>query len=408
MHLKSQAKRYLLRYSPGQRFWTYIRRRSLLKDYLDRRESYFRVAQERGISYSESAATERVRTRLSKRGYSPTRRTPGEIHTFAVIPNLGWHSALLPDLSELGPVTRFDYVSHGFQYEQLNPPSAKGLAHRRKINELMLSELRNAHAARPVDWVFVYESGVELRADAVRRIRDELGIPVVGMCLDDKQSWRGPMLDDHHAGQIGLARDFDLAWTSARVACEWYLVEGGNPIFLPEGFDSSSFYPMEIERDTDVSFVGGAYGFRPQVVEHLKRSGVRVRTFGPGWDNPSVWGEAQVRIFNQSRVNLGMGGIGYSEQLTNVKTRDFEIPGTGGGVYLTSYNPDLAQFFDIGTEILCYSTRIELVELIRYYLARPNEASEISARARSRCLSEHRWLHRYETILKALDVMAQG
>ena len=42
-----------------------------------------------------------------------------------------------------------------------------------------------------------------------------------------------------------------------------------------------------------------------------------------------VWGDEQVRVINRSKINLGMGGIGYSERLTNVKTRDFEIPGTG-------------------------------------------------------------------------------
>ena len=77
-----------------------------------------------------------------------------------------------------------------------------------------------------------------------------------------------------------------------------------------------------------------------------------------------------------------MGGIGYSERFTNVKGRDFEIPGTGGGVYLTSFNPDLAQSFVVGEEILCYSNRDEMLELIRYYLAHPEEARAIAARGR--------------------------
>ena len=82
------------------------------------------------------------------------------------------------------------------------------------------SSKRVAHR-RAVDWVFVYASGAEISADTVRRITEELGIPIVNMCLDDKQSWTGAWMGDHRAGQIDIAATFDLSWTSARVACEW-------------------------------------------------------------------------------------------------------------------------------------------------------------------------------------------
>lgn len=61
-----------------------------------------------------------------------------------------------------------------------------------------------------------------------------------------------------------------------------------------------------------------------------------------------------------------MEGIGYSEILTNVKGRDFEAPGTGGGAYLTSFNPDLAQYLIIGEESLCYRHHDETLELRGY------------------------------------------
>ena len=102
-----------------------------------------------------------------------------------------------------------------------------------------------------------------------------------------------------------------------------------------------------------------------------------------------------------------MGGIGYSESLTNVKGRDFEIPGTGGGVYLTSFNPDLAQHFTIGEEILCYRNRDEMLELIRYYLQHRDEAQKIAEKARIRCLQEHRWLFRYQRMLEIIGVLPQ-
>ena len=123
-----------------------------------------------------------------------------------------------------------------------------------------------------------------------------------------------------------------------------------------------------------------------------------------GWTN-SYWVDDIVKIFRGSKINLGMGGIGYSESLTNVKGRDFEIPAVGSGVYITSFNPDLAQHFHIGKEIVCYRNFEEMVELVRYYLRHPEEAQDIARKGRERCLSEHRWLHRYQKMLSIIGVL---
>jgi spore maturation protein CgeB len=175
-------------------------------------------------------------------------------------------------------------------------------------------------------------------------------------------------------------------------------------VYLPEGFDAHAFQPAAGPPDIDVSFVGAAYGFRSDVVDYLRRHGVDVATFGAGWPG-SRWVPDLAAVFQRSRINLGMGGIEYSELLTNVKARDFEVPGTGGGLYLTSFNPDLALHFDVGLEIACYRTRDELLELTRHYLARPDECLAMARRARERCLREHRWLHRYEHVLAMLGVL---
>lgn len=408
MDLLTKTSERLKRLFLGQPFlrksWGAIRSRQLLRDYQARREHYGRRARQQNLVYREASSIAAIRARLEERDYRPTPRTIGEVHTFAFVPNLSWHRELLTDLRELGPLTLFDYVSLGFSWDAFWKADRAGLAQRRAMNELVLPALRQAHETRPVDWVFVYASGLEIAADTIKRITAELGIPTVNLCLDDKQSWTGPFMGDHHAGQIGIASAFDLSWTSARVACEWYLVEGGRPLFMPEGFNAAVYQPRQIAQDIPVSFIGGAYGYRPAVVNYLLRHGVPLQTFGSGWPH-SVWVEDIVAIINRSMINLGMGGIGYTESLTNVKGRDFEIPGTGGGVYLTSFNPDLAQSFVVGEEILCYNNHDEMLELIRYYLARPEEARAIAARGRERCLREHRWLHRYRKILEILGIL---
>lgn len=400
MSLKQQLRDLSFRIPGFLHCWGAFRDRQLLKSYETRREGYHKSAVERGLKYSEANTISMINERFEKRKYVPKKHSVGNIHTFAIVPQMGWHPHLIPDLKELGPVTLFDYTALGYNWNEFNYDAGR----RKSMNALVLPALKEAHKRLEVDWIFVYASGVEILASTITRITEEYGIPTVNMCLDDKQSWIGPRIGEQRSGQIDIANCFDLSWTSASVACEWYLVEGGRPLYLPEGFNVHAYSPTGQNASIPVSFIGGAYGFRPSVVSFLRKHDVPIHVFGPGWGTREVWEQEQVNIINQSIINLGMGGIGYSESLTNVKTRDFEIPGTGGGVYLTSYNSDLARHFDIGREILCYRNREEMLELIRFYLAHPEQARSIAARGRERCLREHRWLHRYQKIVEVLGI----
>lgn len=387
--------------------WSWYRRQQLHRSFRQRQAEYARRAESAGLQYNVRSTAAEVQQRLAQRGYEPTTKDGGDVHTFAFIPRIGWHPALYPDLQELGRVSEYDYAAHGYTAEEFRRRDAAAVRRRREMHREFLEHLSRVHAQDPVDWVFIYASGLEVTPALIKEITERIGVPVVNMCLDDKQSWESPGMDGSRFGQIDLAPVFDLSWTSARVACEWYLCEGGRPIYQPEGFDPNFYRPLPIEKDISVSFIGGAYGFRRSLIRDLRRCNIPVHAFGPGWGTQSLWGEDQIRVINRSQINLGAGGIQYSEMLTNVKTRDFEIPGTGGGVYLTTFSADLAEHFDIGREIACYHSREELVDLVRYYLRHPDEADAISARGRQRCLQEHRWLHRYQAICRTIGVLAE-
>jgi len=398
-----ELKKTILGWIPIYEVYLYLKRYLLLKEYRERREHYEVVCKQQGLKYEEDQVAKQIQKHIAKRGYTPSQKVLGDIHTFAYIPRIGWHKHLYADLYELGPVTEFDYTKYGYSVQFYN--LRDGHRRRAELNALVLAAIRAAHAQRAIDLVFFYATGRDISANTIRRIQEEIGVPVVNMCLDDKQSWAGEWMGDHRGDQIDIASAFDLSWSSARIACNWYLAEGGRPLYMPPGCNASFYGPRSVSQDIPVSFIGGAYGFRAKTVRFAKRYGITVQTFGQGWNTGSVSDDEAVEIICRSRINLGMGGIGYSEWLTNVKARDVEIPCTGGGVYITSYNPDLALHFDIGKEIVCYRTNDELVELLRYYLAHPDEATEIAQRGRERCLKEHRWLHRYVKICKVLGIV---
>src|ERR1043166_433920 len=87
--------------------WAMFRREQLLARYERRREHYARIAEERKLLYDEAGSVRAVRERLARRGYSPRRKSIGEIHTFAWVPIINWHAALLPDFRDPGPVSGF-------------------------------------------------------------------------------------------------------------------------------------------------------------------------------------------------------------------------------------------------------------------------------------------------------------
>lgn len=385
--------------------WARLRCRQLHREYEQRRDYYARITIERGLRYDEQETISAIRSRISDRGYVPIKRVKGDIHTFALIPQYSWHKHLLPDLHELGPVTLFDYVAAGYSPD-IFYGGPRWTSERIRQRKDMVSKVpfffRDAHRKRPVDWIVCYGGGQDISASVIRQIVREYGVPTINITFDDKHGWAGPYCGEHCTGARDLTKEFDVFFTSARVACEWHLAEGGRGVYMPEGYDDSYFHPRKIEKDIPVSFVGVSYGFRQVVIRFLRDHGVDIHTYGKGW--PRGFANDPVDIFNRSVINLGMGGIGYSESLTNVKGRDFEIPGAGGGVYLTSFNSDLAQHYVVGEEILCYRNREEMLELIRYYLQHRDEAEKIAARARIRCLREHRWLHRYQRMAEIVGI----
>ena len=396
------AKRVMRGLPVLSRGWEAWRRSQFLREYRRRRDTYDAVVQAQGLVYHPKRSADAARERAAKRGHKIPAVRSSELHTMAFVPRLGWHSILISELSKLGQLSLFDYTELGISWMDLY---LGDVAARRSMNEAFLKWAVDVHRQRPVDWVYIYASGTEMSPGTIQSLQSAISAPVVGMCLDDKNSWAGPFRDGYRSLQVDLAPVVDLAWTSSRVACDWYLAEGGRPVYLPEGCSPDLFEPLPVQKDIDVSFVGQAYGFRPRFLKALGRANIDVQGFGRGWPSGPISDTDYVRILNRSRINLGLGGIGYAPEVTNVKARDFEIPCSGGGLYVTTYNADLALHFDTGREIACYRDIDEAIEVIRYYLRHPEEATAMSTRARARCLREHTWTCRFGEVLMLLGIV---
>jgi spore maturation protein CgeB len=116
---------------------------------------------------------------------------------------------------------------------------------------------------------------------------------------------------------------------------------------------------------------------------------------------------AMTPLFRNSEVNIGftrMSGLEVSRHAVNqVKLRDFEVP-LAGGFYLVEEAPDHAELYDIGREIVTWTSPEELVDRTHYYLAHPSERERIAAAGQQRAARDHTWEKRFRGLFERLGL----
>jgi hypothetical protein len=394
------VKESLLNITFLRRAWAKYRANELEDRYQRWQSNYGRLAERQGLFYSKEWLQRELDNRLTR--LNVRRKKPGQIHTGIFIRTSNWGIGMAYELQALGPISIFDWDSDGF--------SGLGPKHKKKlvtVNKRILDFVIVEHLKRPFDWLLMTGSGNMLLRSTVQQIREQLGIPIVNQWLDCKQNFEsgmGPYGQDR--GMKDISQEFDVMWTSSRSMCEPYMAIGARPLYLPEGFSPRLTPRLICPKRFEVGFMGARYGLRQDYIDALRCAGFQVETHGPGWKCGEVPLQQMGRFFGECKVNLGMGGVGYSMELTTLKGRDFEIPGAGGA-YLTTYNPDLAEFFHIGHEILCYHSIDDMIEQARRLVRDDSFQEELAARAYKRSMREHRWLHRFMKILGFIGILPQ-
>ena len=130
---------------------------------------------------------------------------------------------------------------------------------------------------------------------------------------------------------------------------------------------------------------------------------VDTRPFG----GPRLLQRDLIRMFSRSRVSLGFATAGHSHlgdrRLTHLRLREFEAP-MSGALYLTEDQPELAEYFEPGKEVLTYTDRDDLLEKVRYVLGHPEHAERIRRAGLERARREHTWQHRFGQLFAALGL----
>ena len=176
----------------------------------------------------------------------------------------------------------------------------------------------------------------------------------------------------------------------------------------------------------NVSFVGGANGYRKWLVKELLKRGIKVECFGYGWENGKVSFEEMTEIFKTSKINLNISNsVSYDiryifssirsirefvkakKRIEQIKARNFEVPAFGG-FQLTNYVPSLEDYFIIGSEVAAYTSIEDLALQINYYLNEEDKKRrKIMINGYKRAMSEHTYANRLKNIFEKIEEKLQ-
>lgn len=341
--------------------------------------------------------TSKIRTHLISTGKMPSSKHRPRV--FVAVHHVNWEKyGLVDGWTEIADVICYDW---GNSYDQYAPNWHK--RGKPDFNKELIRQVELAHHEKPVDLFFSYLSGRWVYPETIRAI-GKMNLITVNISFDDTIKFWGHQETSGFSGNAEIAPAFDLCITcQAEEDVQKYAKVGARSLFLPPGANPNTFSALPVPRDIPVSFVGQCYGIRPNIVAFLKDRGISVQTFGKGWPSAELSQQEMNTIYSRSLINLGFGFIGDSTQLTGLKCRDFEVP-LMGGLYLTTYNQGLETCFTIGEEIDCYRDEMELLSKLSYYTTHTDIAFKIGATGKMRCLQDHTWVNRFETILTCVGL----
>jgi len=265
------------------------------------------------------------------------------------------------------------------------------------------TELRTQKNVLKFSSGLLYLNGKWLSDDLFASIKTHLDGPLLCMNLDDKAEFfyfgPGKQLT---CGYRKWIKKFDLNLSSSILFKTFYENHGGRFFYCPPGLHIPRgwLFPRSNLIRREICFLGSAKPERMQTIRALKKVGFRIETLGAGWPEHK-WIDKPRKVFQSSQINLGFGFASGSDNITSIKARDFECPGIGS-CYLTSFNFELCNHWDIGQEILCYRSFEELVEMLSFYLKKPEICLKIAQAAFARAIKEHTWETRFKKVFREL------
>lgn len=251
-------------------------------------------------------------------------------------------------------------------------------------------------------WVF---KGMEIFPGTLQKIRTK-GIKLVNYNPDNPFFFSGRGSGNKNiTHSIGL---YDLHLTYNLSVLNQLTAQSQKATWLPFGFESNAAIFEECQKEGEIGkvcFVGNPDRFREDFFCALADQGISIDIYGKGWKikhrlihlHDSVYGIDFWKTLCKYRVQLNPL---RPHNPTSHGMRSFEVPGIGG-ILLTPYTIEHAQFFQADEEAFFYTNVATCVEKINYLLGlSKTEAGLIRDKARNRSMKS-----RYDYQSRALDAL---
>jgi spore maturation protein CgeB len=196
----------------------------------------------------------------------------------------------------------------------------------------------------------------------------------------------------------------------------------------------------------DISFVGSYSPTRDWIISKLKLKNINVKVFGMGWEQSSkVDYYEMTNIFKYSKINLNLSNstpkdinflfyylykfftsfkkliqlkfnvflkestrylknirffFFYEKTKEQIKARNFEIP-AAGGFQISSFAPEITDYFSASNEIVLYETLNDLIEKTNFYLNNNQEREKIKKAGYTKAIN-NTYQIRFEKVLSII------
>jgi hypothetical protein len=157
--------------------------------------------------------------------------------------------------------------------------------------------------------------------------------------------------------------------------------------WFPNSYPDDLMYPMNIEKTVDIGFCGNVLN-RGHVIDSLDKYGIKKDIFVIGGD--------MVTAINSYKIHLNCN-------ISNdINYRTFETCGCGT-MLLTNYTPGLEKLFDIGKEIVVYTSIEDLDNKVKYYLENEDERNLIAESGYQRVKRDHTYSERAKKLIEIIN-----
>jgi spore maturation protein CgeB len=220
-----------------------------------------------------------------------------------------------------------------------------------------------------------------------------------------------------------MASSYDFIFTIQKGECISAIKQAGagEVHYIPTACDPFFHRPMELSEEekkkwgSHLSFVGAGYHNRQQMFASLANQDFRI--WGSEWPTcrpfdrmvqeqaRRIAPEEYIKIFNATDINLNLHSSserdGVEPNGDFINPRTFELASCGA-FQLVDERTLLPELFEVGTEVVTFSSLSDLRDKIEHYSAHPEERAAIAQRARERVLRDHTYDKRVEQMLSII------